>query len=129
MRGYKTIWINNDSKGSTYKIELAKNQKVVQIHRIKNSINFDANYKAIKNLSFAAYTLYMYLIMHSNNRVWALSSKDIYNNTNFTERTYTRAIDELIEKRYLIHGEIDIGGGQTYKENAFHLWEDPDNKE
>lgn len=128
MRGYKTIWINNDSKGSTYKIELAKNQKVVQVHRIKNSINFKANEKAMETLSANAFVLYMYLLRHSNDRIWSMSSKDIFNKTPLTEKTYPKAVDELISTGYLVAGELGIGNGETYKENAFHLLEDPDMK-
>ena len=67
----------------------------------------------------------MYLIMHENDRVWALSSKDVYAKTQLTEKTYQKAIQELIEKKYLTAGEIDIGTGIKYKENAYHLWEKP----
>lgn len=124
MRG-KTIQINNDSKGRSYAIQVAKNQKVIQIHRVKSSINFEANYEAMKELSSNTYVLYMYLIMHENDRVWALSSKDVYAKTQLTEKTYQKAIQELIEKKYLTAGEIDIGTEIKYKENAYHLWEKP----
>lgn len=124
MRGLKTIWVNN-CNGQTYKIELAKNQKVVKVNRIKNGINFEANNKALATLSANAYVLYMYLLLHSPNRVWALSSKDVYSKTPLAERTYTKAIDELISKGYLVEKEIDVGDGKKYKENSFILFEDP----
>lgn len=118
-----------------YSILVAKNQKVIQIHRIKNSINFEANYKAMKDLTSNAYVLYMYLLMHENHRVWALSSKDVYAKTHLTEKTYPNAVKELVKKGYLTAGVINLGQVQTghvddkgrrYKEEAYHLWEDPD---
>lgn len=118
-----------------YSILVAKNQKVIQIHRIKNSINFEANYKAMKNLTSNAYVLYMYLLMHENHRVWALSSKDVYNKTALTDKTYPKAVTELIQKGYLTAGIINLGEvregtiskyDRKYKEEAYHLWEDPD---
>ena len=121
-----------------YSILVAKNQKVIQIHRIKSSINFEANYKAMKELSSNAYVLYMYLLMHENHRVWALSSKDAYNKTGLTDKTYPNAVKELSKKGYLTAGIIDLGevknGTQSeyerkYKEEAYHLWEDPDMRE
>ena len=127
MKGYKTIEINNDSQLRSYAIKVAANQKVVQIHRRAGSITFDANYKAMKALSPAGYMLYMYLLMHSNNRIWALSSEAVYNKTNLTKNTFPKAVDELIATGYLTEGDIDIGGNK-FKKNAFHLWEDPENK-
>lgn len=118
-----------------YSIFVAKNQKIIQIHRIKNSINFEANQKAMQNLTSNAYVLYMYALMHNNYRVWALSSQDIYTKTQLTKNTYPNAVKELIEKDYLTPGIINLGElrdgvvnkyDRKYKEEAYHLWEDPD---
>lgn len=125
MRGYKTIWVNNDSKGKTYKIELSKNQKLIKIHRIKNGINFKANEEAQESLSQNAFSLYIYLIRHEEDRIWALSSKAAYPKTHLTESTYRKAVQELISKNYLTHGTISLGNGEIYKEDAYHLWETP----
>lgn len=125
MKGYKTIEINNDSQLRSYAIKVAANQKVIQIHRKAGSITFASNYKAMKKLSSNAYVLYMYLLMHSNNRIWALSSEAVYDKTNLTKNTFPKAVEELIVTGYLVEGEIDIGGNK-FKNNAFHLWEDPE---
>ena len=92
------ISVSESRTGKQYYIKVAANQKVIQIHRVKNGINFEANYKAMAVLSANAYVLYMYLLMHENHRVWALSSKDVYAKTALTEKTYTKAVAELIEK-------------------------------
>ena len=129
----RTISVNMAKSGGNYKIIVAKNQKVIQIHRIKNSINFTANQSAMQILTSNAYVLYMYLLMHENHRIWALSSKDVFNKTPLTEKTYPKAVVELILKGYLTAGIINIGGDKkyydTYKEEAYHLWESPDMKE
>lgn len=127
MRGHKTIEINNDSRLRSYAIKVANNQKVIQVHRKAGSITFASNYKAMKALSSNGYVLYMYLLMHSNSRVWALSSEDVYVKTNLTKNTYPKAVNELINAGYLTEEEINIGG-KKFKKNAFHLWEDPENK-
>lgn len=111
-----------DEHGDSYIIKVSNNQKVIQIHR-KRSINFSANYAAIKNLSANAYVLYMYLLMHSEKRIWALSSKDIYENTPLRKYTLSNAITELQEKGYLVPGEIDLGDNKTYNSNSYHLYE------
>lgn len=114
------------SHGQRYTIFVAKNQKVIKIHRVQKSINFKANQEAMKALSNHAYVMYMYLLLHTQNRVWALSSKDVYNKTNLTERTYPKAVQELIDKDYLTKGTIDLGyGDRKYEEEAYHLWESP----
>lgn len=124
MRGYKTLWIH-DLKGRTYKLELSKNQKVVKIHRIKETINFAENAKVQEELSINAFLLYMYLVRHQQDRVWALSSKDVYPKTHLTESTYRKAMHELIEKEYLTKGTIDLGADGIYKEESYHFWEVP----
>lgn len=112
---------------SPYTIKVAYNQKVVQIHRVEGGINFKANYKALATLSQYGYSLYMYLLLHEEGRVWALSSKDVYAKTQLTEKTYPKAVKDLIDKGYLVQGKID-GGVVEFEDNAYHLWEDPANK-
>lgn len=116
------ITFNNGK--TTYQVEVAKNQKVVQIHRVKNGINFEANLRAMKTLSANGYVLYMYLMMHEKDRVWALSSKDVYRKTPLTEKTYPKAVQELIDNNYLIKENIGVGG-TLISENAYHLYETP----
>ena len=114
------------TNGQQYFIIVAKHQKVIKIHRIKNAINFKANEQAQKELSIYAYSLYMYLIRHEQNRVWALSSKNVLKNTPLKEKSYLRAVQELINKDYLTKGVIDLGcGDRKYKNEAYHLWEIP----
>jgi len=118
---YKTIRVY-DERGNDYILKVANNQKVIQIHR-KKGISFSANYAAIKNLSANAYVLYMYLLMQNENRIWVLSSKDIYENTPLKKYTLTNALAELQDKGYLVPGEIDLGKKRTYNSNSYHLYE------
>lgn len=120
------ISVSESRTGKQYYIKVAANQKVIQIHRVKNGINFEANYKAMAVLSANAYVLYMYLLMHENHRVWALSSKDVYAKTALTEKTYTKAVAELIENKYLVKGDIQLDACTTYSWNAYHLYELPE---
>ena len=121
----RTISVYERATGKHYGIQVAKNQKVVQIHRVKNGINFAASYQSLKDLTANAHLLYMYLLLHSEGRVWALSSKDVYERTHLTDKTYPKAVQELIEKKYLTPGDIDIGTDAPFTENAYHFWETP----
>lgn len=126
--GCKKIFVYEHKTYKRYSITIAPNQKVLQIHRIKSGINFEANYEAMKVLSSNAYVLYMYLLMHKDNRVWALSSQDVCAKTALTEETFPTAVDELIEKKYMVQGEICLGGDTKYKTDAYHLLEKPELK-
>lgn len=121
---YKTLQIKSDND-SVYLVNLYKHQKIVQIHRVKGGINFQANAKAMKRLKPHTYVIYMYLMLHDNSRVWALSSKDAISKTQMSINPYNAAIKELIEKKYLIPGEIQTLNGK-FSENVYHLFEDPD---
>lgn len=121
---YKTIYILMDN-GSTTSLKISKNQKIIKIHRIKNGINFEANFKAMKKLSLNTYVLYMYLMMHDNNRIWALYSQDVMNRTHLTKNTYPNAVNELIDKQYLTSSTINTTDG-VFSENVYDLWEDPE---
>ena len=116
-------------------IQISKNQKVIQIHKVQNGINFEANKKALASLTTNAYVLYMYILMNNPMHPWALSSKDATNKTALSMRTYNNAVAELIEKNYLVEGEINMKqysikgiecGLWHFDENAYHLYEDPD---
>ena len=111
--------------GKQYSITIAANQKVIQINRVKNYINFEANYKAMSVLSSNAYVLYMYLLMHDNRRIWALSSKDVYAKTALTEKTYPKAVAELIDKNYLVSGDIQLDAYTKFSDNSYQFYELP----
>ena len=121
---YKTLQIKGENN-NVYLVNIYKNQKIIQIHRIKGGINFKANFKAMETLSTCAYILYMYLMIHDDSMVWALSSKDVYKRTHLTETTYPKSVQELIEKGYLVPGEIQTLDGK-FSENVYHLFEDPE---
>lgn len=112
---------NNDSP---YTVNVDKNQKIVKIHKYTEGVNFKANDEAQEGLSMAAYSLYMYLIKHSNDRVWALSCSDVVNKKLFGKSTYHTAVAELMEKGYLVAGCIDIGT-EIIAENSYHFYESP----
>lgn len=126
MNEYRKLLVH-ESNGKDYEVKLAKNQKVVQIHKLQGGVNYEANFKAMKALSSNGYVLYNYLMMHNDDRIWALSKQDVFNRTNLTERVYHKAVAELIEKGYLEERGIDTMEG-VFKENAYHAWEDPSNK-
>ena len=60
MKDSKIYFYKNGYNGS---IKVAKNQKVIQIHKVQGGINFEANKKALSVLTTDAYALYMYILM------------------------------------------------------------------
>lgn len=121
MANSKIEFYKNGYNGT---IKVSKNQKVIQVHRVQKGINFEAAYKALQTLTTDAYALYSYLVMHPLDYPWALSSKDITSRTGLSMRTYNNAVHELIDKGYLVEGEINMGN-YHFSENAYHLFENP----
>ena len=113
-----------DPYNNTYPVRITNNQKMIYIHRSKG-IDFLFNRKAIKNLSSDAYVLYSYLLLNQPERIWALSSQHVYSSTPLKKRTYTKAVQELLEKGYLTAAEFTDQDNNKYQENTYHFWEDP----
>lgn len=101
------ITLNDGQKD--YTIMVSKNQRVIQINRVQSGINFSANAIARKELTSNAYLLYMHLLCRDENRVWAVSSAEIFENTSLTHNTYYNAWNELVEKGYLMTGTLTVG--------------------
>lgn len=108
-----------DCSGHQYTIKAAYNQKVIYIHRGK-TIDFKLNLQAMSELSSDAYLLYMYLMIRQKDKVWALSSKEVFESTALKKRTYMKAVAELIDKQFLIPGPIE---GVDKNLCTYHLWE------
>ena len=91
--------------GKSYEFKLAPNQKVITVVKSKPKgyiLDIAANKVAHKKLSSNAYSLYMYFVLNVPGYTEALSIKHITNSMDLSERTYYKAIKELIEKNYLI---------------------------
>lgn len=96
------IQVSNDKY---YDIKLAPNQKVVTVVKSKPKgyiLDIEANRIAHKNLSSDAYSLYMHFVLNVPGYTEALSMQHITHNSALSERTYYKAVNELIEKRYLV---------------------------
>lgn len=88
------------------KLKVAPNQKVVTVHKVHGKsgriLDISANKEAMKQLSSDAYSLYMHFILSVPDYTEALSLQHISEATSLKERTYYKAINELIEKGYLV---------------------------
>ena len=88
------------------KLKVAPNQKVVTIHKIHGKsgriLDITTNKEALSHLSADAYALYMHFILSVPNYTEALSLQHISETTSLKERTYYKAINELIENGYLV---------------------------
>ena len=97
------IRVNIDNK--QYDIKLAPNQKVVTVVKSKPKgyiLDIEANKLARKTLSSDAYSLYMHFVLNIPGYTEALSMKYNLETSALSERTYYKAINELIEKGYLV---------------------------
>ena len=93
------------SDGTHYEFKLAPNQKVVQVVKSKPKgyiLDLAANRGAHKKLSSDGYSLYMHFVLNVPGYIEALSMRHITSTTNLSERTYYKAVNELIQKGYLI---------------------------
>ena len=88
-----------------YDIKLAPNQKVVTVIKSKPKgyiLDIEANRIARKVLSSDAYSLYMHFVLNIPGYTESLSMKHNIETSSLSERTYYKAVNELIEKNYLV---------------------------
>lgn len=91
--------------GKCYDIKLAPNQKVVTVIKSKPKgyiLDIEANKVARKELSSDAYSLYMHFVLNVPGYTEALSMKCNIDTSSLSERTYYKAVNELIKKGYLV---------------------------
>ena len=91
--------------GKDYELKLAPNQKVVTVIKSKPKgyiLDIESNKIARKALSSDAYSLYMHFVLNVPWYTEALSMKHNLDTSSLSERTYYKAINELIEKGYLV---------------------------
>lgn len=97
--------IIKSNDGQTYNIKLAPNQKVVTVIKSKPKgyiLDIEANKAARKKLSSDAYSLYMHFVLNVPGYTEVLSMKYNIETSALSERTYYKAVNELIEKGYLV---------------------------
>ena len=88
-----------------YDIKLAPNQKVVTVVKSKPKgyiLDIDANRVARKLLSSDAYSLYMHFVLNVPGYTESLSMQHNIETSALSERTYYKAVNELIKKGYLV---------------------------
>ena len=87
-------------------VKVVPNQKVIEIHKVHAKggriLDITANRKAQCELSAQAYILYMHFILNLPGYREALSVAHITETTSLSERGYYKAVNELIEKKYLV---------------------------
>ena len=120
----KNVFINKQ------KVQVYPNQKLIKIHKEDDAqTNFNYINNAIKDLSCDSFALYMFLYGIDNNTVYALSSAYMYENSALTKRTYTKAVNELIDKGYLVKGELVTDNDEVIIENVYNFYSNLDTKE
>ena len=87
-------------------VKVVPNQKVIEIHKVHAKggriLDIPTNRKAQCELSVQAYALYMHFMLNLPGYKEALSIKYITETTSLSERGYYKAVNELIEKQYLV---------------------------
>lgn len=108
-------------RGIVVDIQVAYNQKVVHIKKVNPKkgkiLDIASNRLARKELSLAAYSLYMHFILNVPDYKEALSVKNLTESCALSTKTYYKAVDELIEKKYLVKDESNT----QFKEYYFFL--------
>ena len=87
-------------------VKVFPNQKVIEIHKVHNKggriLDVPTNRQAQKELSAQTYVLYMHFVLNLPEYKEALSLKHILETTSLSERGYYKAVNELIDKQYLV---------------------------
>ena len=104
----------NQKKVTINKKECSKKEKYAMI-------NIEALKSALNNLSSMAAELWLYFAKKQNHHSFWLSMVDVRNFSGMSASSYHRAVNELIEKRYLIKD-------QAYQ-NQYEFYEEPQNIE
>ena len=106
------------------KIFSVPNQKIIKIKHdlcdkghIYATCNVNSNRKALKELSPNTYKVYMYFALNQNNYTFALSCQAVQNATGMSDKTYQKAVHELIDKGYL-EAAVDKGNMYTFYEGT-----------
>ena len=97
--------------GKDYDIKLAPNQKVVTVIKSKPKgyiLDIEANKLARKTLSSDAYSLYMHFVLNVPGYTEALSIQHNIETSSLSERTYYKAVNELIAKGYLVKTKHEL---------------------
>lgn len=97
-------------------VYIVPNQKVIIVRHdicdethLYTKCNVSSNKKALKELSPNTYKLYMYFALNQDGYTFALSYQDVYNVIGMSDKTYQKAVRELIEKEYLVQSETSKG--------------------
>ena len=104
-------------------VKVVPNQKVIEIRKVHAKgriLDIPTNRKAQLELSVQAYALYMHFILNLPGYHEALSVAHMTETTSMSERGYYKAVNELIEKQYLVR-EPSIQFSEFYG-----FYEDPD---
>ena len=87
-------------------VKVVPNQKVIEIHKVHAKggriLDIATNRVAQRELSAQAYVLYMHFMLNLPGYREALSLKYITESTSLSERGYYKAVNELIEQKYLV---------------------------
>jgi hypothetical protein len=87
-------------------VKVVPNQKVIEIHKVHAKggriLDITTNRVAQRELSAQAYILYMHFMLNLPGYREALSLKYITESTSLSERGYYKAVNELVEQKYLV---------------------------
>lgn len=105
----KQINADDNIKDTTYNTK----QKKIRVYKIKNTenentkniygtINKESMYKALQDLKYNEFKIYMYIVTNQDGYEFNLSTKDISNKTGTDKREIQKCINNLIKKGYII---------------------------
>lgn len=96
--------------------KLYSNQKAIRIAKTECNkdnpyavINLAALEGAMKALKPNAFKVWCYLCRNQTNYEFALSGMEVQTKCNMSDKTYRSAVNELIEKQYLVEVELYEG--------------------
>lgn len=109
---------------STGAIFVAPNQKIITTKKtlsddehIYGICNIDATLTAARILTDRAFKLYLRMSLHQDGYTYALSPVEISNSIGMSDKRYRDAVNELIDKHFLVSSEKH--------KNVFTFYENP----
>ena len=108
-------------------MELYRNQKLIRVIRAVgnkdnpyNIVNKAAEQKALKELKGNAFKLWCYLRDNKDEYEFGLSNKDACDKCGFSRPTYSAAVQEPIDKEYLVEVQLyENRGGYLFIETGY----------
>lgn len=102
-------------------VRVQKERPKKNVHDISFGVNKEDTFAAMRDLTPSAFSIYLYCASNQEGYSFGLSKQDVMATTGIGERSYTTAVQNLIDKGYLVYsGDFATDGKETAPLYIFH---------